>query len=56
MDDLSEISTADLIKGIKDNPKDISFLIELHKRLDNNELSNAEMVKLLDVVLAVGGV
>ncbi len=52
---LSDIPTKDLMKEIKKNPKNIPFLIELEKRLDNDELDDAELIKLLDVMLSIGG-
>lgn len=55
MVDLCELSTAKLIKEIKSNPNDSSYLSELNNRLDNGEISDTDLIKLLDVILSVGG-
>lgn len=51
--DLSEIPTAELIKRIKANPDNSSYTVEVNKRLKNGELSDGELVELLNIL--VGG-
>lgn len=54
--DLSETSTATLISNLKADPDDDISLSELNYRLKNDELSDAELINLLDVLLAIDGV
>lgn len=55
MVDLCELSTAKLIKEFKSKPDDSALLSEMNKRLDSGEISDADLIKLLDVILSVGG-
>ncbi len=54
--DISETSTATLISNLKTDPDDNASLSELHYRLKNDEISDAELINLLDVLLAIDGV
>ena len=51
--ELSELSTAKLIKEFKNNPTDLIYISELTVRLDNGELSDAELISLIGVLSTI---
>ena len=53
--DLTEISTAALIKKLKDDPTNSSYLSELNYRLDTDEYSDIDLINLFDAVLSIKG-
>lgn len=53
--DLTELSTAALIKKLKHDPTNSSYLSELNYRLDTDEYSDTDLIKLLDALLSING-
>lgn len=51
--DLSELSTAKLIKEFKNNPTDLNYIAELSVRLDGGDLSDADLIGLMDVLFTI---
>jgi len=51
--ELSELSTAKLIKEFKNNPTDSIYISELKVRLDGGELSDAELIGLIGVLFTI---
>lgn len=51
--DLSDLPTATLIKELKNNPTDSGYISELIVRMDSGDLSDTDLISLMDVLLKI---